>query len=351
MSRTKVSYSLTRRPSQAKVASIYQEIIRERYELTGDPDAADIVIIHHPPWHYQTSYSIHPRLNEKYAIACCVSHGDDIPATWKHGLKLVQEVWTCSQYCYDVFSKYHPNVVKLPYVVERDMAITDEAGSCAKRLIAYDPECMYFFTIAQASEPRKNIEALVKSFTKVSDAIPQARLIIKGAPDDRTAWSSHERVTFLPMTLRHEYINALYELVDVYVSAHHAESWGTTISDAMLFRKPVIATGYSGNLEYMNNANSFLLSFHEDKVASGARGVAIEAGMNWVTPDPASLEENLVKLATGYNSLETQEKTAQAYADVMTFNKERAASIIYDRIDRATGSTKRQEPALQGAIL
>src|SRR5579864_1621113 len=224
MQRTKVSYSLTRRPSQAKVASIYQDIIRERYQITGNSDEADVVIIHHPPWHYTTSYAIHPLLKEKYVIACCVSHADDIPATWKRGLELVQEVWTCSQYCYDVFSNYHSNVIKLPYVVDRDLTASEDALECARRLIGYQPGLVYFFNIAQVAEPRKNIEAMVRSFVKVSKDIPHARLVIKAGPDDRVPWASQPQVILLPMTLPHDYINALYQLADVYVSPHHSES-------------------------------------------------------------------------------------------------------------------------------
>jgi glycosyltransferase involved in cell wall biosynthesis len=347
MQRTKVSYSLTRRPSQAKVASIYQDIIRERCEMIGNSDEADVIIIHHPPWHYTTSYAIHPLLKEKYVIACCVSHADDIPATWKRGLNLVQEVWTCSQYCFDIFSRYHSNVIKLPYVVDRDLAASADARECAERLIGYEPGLVYFFTIAQVAEPRKNIEALVRSFVKVSKNLPNARLVIKASSDDRALWDSHPQVTLLPMTLPHEYINALYQLTDVYVSAHHSESWGTTISDAMLFDKPVIATGYSGNMEYMNAANSFLLPFREDTVPANARGVAIEPGMKWVTPDPASLEESFIRLYNTNKSPETLEKVARACHDVGSFDRCRAARIIHERINLGATWSHDPEPLVE----
>jgi glycosyltransferase involved in cell wall biosynthesis len=343
MRTTKVAYSLTRRQSQSRIGAIYQDIIREKYELNGDTETADVVIIQHPAWHYQLSYQMNPHLNNKYVIAYCVAHADDIPASWKRSLSLVQEVWSCSDYCCEVFSKYHSNVAKVPYIVERATTAPDKIVEFTKRLIGYDPKCVYFLTIAPIKEPRKNIHALVDSFNKVSKSIPNARLIIKASPDDRVDWDSHEQVILLPMTLPHEYINALYQLADVYVSPHHSESWGTTISDAILFNKPVIATGYSGNLEYMDAADSFLLSYHYDMVPSNVRGVSIEDGMRWGAPDPESLEENLVRLYASHNSPETLEKVARASQRVKSFNRQRAAAIIYDRIDKAAGRSAAAE--------
>ena len=46
---------------------------------------------------------------------------------------------------------------------------------------------------------------------------------------------------------------------DCYVSLHRAEGFGLTIAEAMLCRKPVIATAYSGNMDFMTPANSYLV--------------------------------------------------------------------------------------------
>ena len=40
---------------------------------------------------------------------------------------------------------------------------------------------------------------------------------------------------------------------DCYVSLHRSEGLGLTMAEAMYFGKPVIATAYSGNLDFMND--------------------------------------------------------------------------------------------------
>lgn len=51
----------------------------------------------------------------------------------------------------------------------------------------------------------------------------------------------------------------LYKAADAYVSAHWGEGWGLPLSEAMSLGVPAIATDFSGNTEFMNHANSYLV--------------------------------------------------------------------------------------------
>ena len=48
---------------------------------------------------------------------------------------------------------------------------------------------------------------------------------------------------------------------DAYVSLHRSEGTGLTITDAMALGKPGIATGWSGNMDFMNVCNSYPVSY------------------------------------------------------------------------------------------
>jgi glycosyltransferase involved in cell wall biosynthesis len=335
MGKAKVSYSLTRRPSQSRIAAAYQDILGERYELVATQDVADVVIVHHPPRNYETVYALHPALKDRYVISACVSHANDVPAIWQRNLARVQEVWTCSRFCQQVLSRYHPKVTLLPYVVERDFDCSETVLDCVKRLIGYEEEGVYFLNISPIDEPRKNIHALVESFKKVAGDMPRARLVIKASSVNVPTWTPHPQVLFVPFQMPFDYISALYKLSHAYVSPHHSESWGITMSDAMLCGKPVIATGYSGNMDYMNADNSFLLSYKEAEVPSDQPSVAVEPGMIWCDPDTSSLEESFLRLYSGHSSPETREKVARAKEDVSRFTRPHAADIIYRSLESA----------------
>src|SRR5205085_11503453 len=53
----------------------------------------------------------------------------------------------------------------------------------------------------------------------------------------------------------------LIKMSDCFVSLHRSEGFGLGLAEAMLLGKPVIATGYSGNLDFMNRDNSLLVDY------------------------------------------------------------------------------------------
>jgi glycosyltransferase involved in cell wall biosynthesis len=56
-------------------------------------------------------------------------------------------------------------------------------------------------------------------------------------------------------------VNTLYYLCDCYVSLHRSEGFGLTPAEAMCAGKPVIATAYGGNVDFMTSENSYLAKY------------------------------------------------------------------------------------------
>jgi hypothetical protein len=69
---------------------------------------------------------------------------------------------------------------------------------------------------------------------------------------------------------------------DAYVSLHRAEGTGLTISDAMALGKPVIATGWSGNTDFMTVGNSFPVGYELTALRDGVG--PYRAGDPWAEP-------------------------------------------------------------------
>jgi glycosyltransferase involved in cell wall biosynthesis len=66
------------------------------------------------------------------------------------------------------------------------------------------------------------------------------------------------------------------------VSLHRAEGLGLTMAEAMLLGKPTVATGYSGNLDFMTSDNSYLVRY--DRVAMDRDYPPYPAGCVWARP-------------------------------------------------------------------
>jgi glycosyltransferase involved in cell wall biosynthesis len=77
--------------------------------------------------------------------------------------------------------------------------------------------------------------------------------------------------------------NALIASCDCYVSLHRAEGFGLTLAEAMYFGRPVIATGYSGNLDFMDPDVSYLVEYDLTPIGSGSD--PYPANGVWAEPD------------------------------------------------------------------
>jgi glycosyltransferase involved in cell wall biosynthesis len=100
---------------------------------------------------------------------------------------------------------------------------------------------------------------------------------------------------------------ALMNLCDCYVSLHRSEGLGLTIAEAMLLGKPVIATGYSGNLDFMTPDTSYMVPWTRVKVGKGAEAYSSRA--TWAEPN---LDVAAEMMRTVYENPEQAQTVANA---------------------------------------
>ncbi|EFL51467.1 glycosyl transferase group 1 [Solidesulfovibrio fructosivorans JJ]] len=218
----------------------------------ADPETADVLILHDEP---MALAEIIPRYGDKYRIAYSVWETDRLCDAYVQALRGVDRVWTCSPFSAAAFAKAGFAVDVVPHVVRVEPPTADDLDDIKAR-IAYDPDTFYFYTIVDSVNPRKNLEALLQTFVATFAKMEKVKLIVK---QYRNAWdlAGLPHIVSLDAFLPRGGMAALHTLLDCYVSAHRAEAWGLSLSDAMYCGKPVIATGFSGNMFYMNRENSF----------------------------------------------------------------------------------------------
>ena len=74
---------------------------------------------------------------------------------------------------------------------------------------------------------------------------------------------------------------------DVLLSLHRGEGFGLPMAEAMLRGKPVVATAWSGNLDFMDDASACLVPAGLVPVVDEAAAYRGEGGM-WAEPDIAA---------------------------------------------------------------
>jgi glycosyltransferase involved in cell wall biosynthesis len=216
---------------------------------------------------------------------------------WKVAFDRYDEIWTISEFAASPFRKMFPGRIRVvPNVLEFDQFPPCEATSQAR--LKGDVLRFLFVFDANSSMERKNPEGVIHAFTKAFKDTRHAKrvqLTLKVGGMHRPEHASRvERLTrnaresgltihFDGRQLARCTMLQLIAEADCYVSLHRAEGFGYTMAEAMFYGVPVIASGYSGNLEYMTPENSFLVPC-EEAFVKNADG-PFQRGSIWGEPD------------------------------------------------------------------
>ena len=127
---------------------------------------------------------------------------------------------------------------------------------------------LYIFDVSSQTE-RKNPLAAIRAFRQARLAPGEAVLVLKfgNAEYDRAGVRRlHEEASGLNVVMLDGYLDrpdmcALLNTADCYLSPHRAEGFGMTLLESMALSKPVIATAYSANMDFMTPDNSYPLDY------------------------------------------------------------------------------------------
>jgi Glycosyltransferase len=294
----KVYYHLSDYISHRRAGEAYMACLRKLgHELVRGPDESDLVIVHDEPLHYASILRDISRAPGRKFVGYAVWETPQLPQRFIDGVRLVDAVWTCSEFSRRAFSP-HVAARLLPHVVERPKVSPRDMDWAVNRLGMTEQrqDRFYYYTIVDSANPRKNILAMLAAFASAfSGRDDTVRLVIKQyrVPQD---FSGFPFVVDVPEKLTDGQIAALHAVCDAYVSTHHAEAWGLPLSEAMSFGNPVIATGYSGNMEFMTPENSFPVPYTIAPVGDPicrALPDLFSPGMTWADIDAVALAQTL----------------------------------------------------------
>jgi glycosyltransferase involved in cell wall biosynthesis len=331
----KVFYLLSNYVSHYKAGREYLQCLAALgVNVVEDLESADIVIIHDEPPTYQLYFNKFPALKEKYTIGYAVWETDILPESYIKGLRLVNEIWTCSKYTYNIFKKHFDHAYIIPHVVPKYDAHPDKVIEI-RNVLNYDADKFYFYTIADSINPRKNLLATLYCFMRNFPALDdRVFLVVKQYRKALPYLSSIPNVITINEFIDDEYVKALHAVCDCYISSHCAEAWGLSISDAMSFGKLVIATGYSGNMEYMNNENSFPVKYRLDNIREEDlifQQRLLHSRMQWAYIDVDDLGE---KMKACYQLKDSEALQANAQKITKHYSHIKVANIMMKRLGK-----------------
>jgi glycosyltransferase involved in cell wall biosynthesis len=321
---TRVWWHLSDYISHRRAGEAYRRCLAlAGFKVADRPEEADLAVVHEDPVFWPRIFTDNPVLREKPVVGYAVWEGSALPEIYRPGLGLVRAVWTASAFSAQALGQGHGVVRVLPHVVE-SVVPTDADRAWARERLGTG---RYFFSIVDAVNPRKNLEALLRVFVRVRAAAgPDVRLVLKQYRKN-VSLDDLSGVISLSSDLTDSRMAALHEGALAYVSPHRGEAWGLGLSEAMSHGVPVLATGWSGNMEFMDERNSIPLRFELESVGERMAGMLphFRPGMLWAKVDEEHLRREMLRLIRRGQDPVMRER-ARAVAE--RFSSRRVAGIL-----------------------
>jgi glycosyltransferase involved in cell wall biosynthesis len=225
----------------------------------------------------------------KYNIGSWWWEVEELPLDWKKEFYRFDELWVGTRFIQQNLEAVSPIPVYVmpPYVVP----FSAQPNRSSFNLI--DDEFVFLFAFDYFScFERKNPIGLVRAFKRAFVNKEKVKLFIKTTNAEKFKEKAEAlkievaedpRIILLDQYFSKAQLSSLLSSSDAYISLHRTEGFGLPIAEAMLLGKPVIVTGWSGNLDFTNEDNSLLVSyeFTTNKEDYGPYKI----GMRWAEPD------------------------------------------------------------------
>ena len=224
----------------------------------------------------------------RYSIGVWFWPLETFPPDWRSRFSLLEEVWVPSEFAAQALGGQVPIPIRvMPFPIS-----ASDVEARSRPELGLPDGTLFLTRVDYRNDPElQNPLAVVEAFRRAFADGEDARLVIDcvhsgqaeaahaelrsaAAEDPRIHLAEHQRTG-------EEWLSAI-ELCDGYVSLHRAQAFGLDCARAMSLGRPVIATGYSGNLEFMTAGNSFLVEYERSRVGGGHDPYPADA--EWADP-------------------------------------------------------------------
>jgi glycosyltransferase involved in cell wall biosynthesis len=262
---------------------------------------------------------------------------ETFPKSSHEACDLVDEIWAVSNFVKDAISPHTDTPI---YVVPTPIIAPQVSEKLDRKSIGLNEDETFnlfifdYFSVFHRKNPLDLVAAHILAFPNQQGP----RLVIKSINSElnrnqhgqlRDAISGRNDIILVDSYLSREQLHSLLNECQTYISLHRSEGYGLTIAEAMSLGKPVIATAYSGNLDFMKPDNSILVPF--ELVRVGNQAFPYPEDSRWAQPDVEFAASAMRELSAD-EGMRTRIGNKARIDVTSEFTMERAADFINSRV-------------------
>ncbi|MBE9571493.1 MAG: glycosyltransferase [Proteobacteria bacterium] len=289
--------------------------------LVGEPVHSDFYLFHGIPSEW--ARLAFPCRN---TIGVTVWETDTMPSQWRNALNHTLDVWVPCEFNAQTFSRaLETPVFRLPHPIPNNHRKGRGYVPNVNEWLGIRDTDFVFYSIIEWQD-RKNPSGLIEAFLRTFDDPSGPILIIKsnpGAADAgqhalkhaRQRLSSRARIEIRCEAWSDDQIQAVHARGNCYVSLHSGEGWCYPLFEAASRGTPVIATKYSGPLDYLGKDYPGLVDYKLTRVRQPY--VYYNGTMQWAAPN---IENAVARLRWVYENQEEAKICAERTAEEIQKN-------------------------------
>jgi glycosyltransferase involved in cell wall biosynthesis len=225
----------------------------------------------------------------RYRIGYWAYELAEVPSSWVRIAEAFHEIWAPSRFVAEALSasgiKIPVRVMPHPVALLPPPCIADTMQSDFVVLAMGD---------LKSSAARKNLVGAIDIYRGAfPDVAPGRRLVLKVQSDDADpefreaalkAINGRGDILLRTGSMTDEEISRLVAGASVVLSPHRSEGFGLVLAEAFLAGVPALATGWSGNVDFMGDIPELMIG-HELVPVLDASRIYRAPGLKWAEPD------------------------------------------------------------------
>jgi glycosyltransferase involved in cell wall biosynthesis len=263
---------------------------------------------------------------------------DYFPNTMHAAFDYVDEVWTATRF---VASGIRTVGLRPVHTVPPPLSVPRCSRDVTRQTLGLPSGVMFlyvfdFFSILERKNPLGVISAFQRAFRPNEGPVLVLKTIngesrLNDLERVRAAAQGRPDILVIDKYYASAEKNSIVDLCDCYVSLHRSEGLGLTMAEAMGLGKPVIATGYSGNLDFMTPDNSYLVDYEMGAVPEGC--LPYPKGSAWAEPNLDQAAEYMRRVFEQPD--EAAAKARRARHDILTKHSAAVAgAAVAQRVEK-----------------